>query len=364
MKKLLTIGLVLVAGICSAKNIDFNEGWKFIQEKTSPTISAKSWQDVGLPHTWNAFDAQNGGGKDKHSRDGYYRGPASYAKTFVAPEEWQGKRVFIRFEAVSSAAEVYLNGKLLGGHKGAFGAFAFEITDTVMIGQENDLRVQASNAWDKNIPPLAGDFPIFGGIYRPVSILVKESVCISPLRDGSHGVLLRQEAVSDQAATLSIITLLDSSQDAASNVTVNYELLDSDGQVVAADTDYAELAPGGETESRAALKLENPHLWNGRMDPYLYTVRVSVSEGGKLVDQFAMKQGFRYFKVDPDKGFFLNGKPYQLWGVNRHQDQEDKGWALTHEDHKLDMDIIKAIIINQAIRNRLTADLKGRIVGE
>ena len=340
--KTFTASLLAIITMASAHTVTqvFSNDWKFVKKATELTAPASGWEDVTIPHSWNVIDAQNGGGKDKHSRDGYYRGPASYAKTFEAPEAWKNKRVFLRFEAVSTVAEVLLNGERLGGHKGGFGAFAFEITDAVKIGQPNDLRVMASNAWDEMIPPLAGDFPIFGGIYRPVSIIVKEAVCISPLRNGSHGVFLRQHDVSAASAALQVTTLLDNGKDAAADTTLTYELIDADGTVVAQTSDKQQVKAGAEAASTASLELANPHLWNGRSDPYLYTVRVSVSEGGKPVDQFSMKQGFRYYHVDPEQGFFLNGKSYQLWGVNRHQDQEDKGWALTDEDHKLDMDII------------------------
>ncbi|MDF7823425.1 glycoside hydrolase family 2 TIM barrel-domain containing protein [Pontiellaceae bacterium B12227] len=339
---MITTSLLALATLAASPSTaqDFSEGWKFIKKETSPSAPITGWENITIPHTWNALDAQNGGGKDKHSRDGYYRGPASYAKSFLAPPSLQGKRIFLRFEAVSTVAEVYLNGQRLGEHKGGFGAFAFEITDHIKLGRKNDLRLMASNAWNAMIPPLAGDFPIFGGIYRPVSLLVKEPICISPLRNGSHGVFLRQQDVSESSATLNVTTLLDNAKNHEARTILTYELIGTDGNVVAKATDQQQIKAGAEAESTATLKLANPHLWNGRADPYLYTVRVNVSEKGKPVDSFTMKQGFRYFHVDPDNGFFLNGKPYQLWGVNRHQDQEDKGWALTEEDHRLDIDII------------------------
>lgn len=341
-KKIITGSLLVICtlGNLHASALNMSKDWKFIKEKTELTTPIDSWENITIPHTWNAFDAQNGGGIDKHSKDGYYRGPASYAKSFIAPKSFAGKRLFLRFDAVSTAAEVYLNGSRLGDHKGGFTAFAFEITDIVKIGQMNEIRVMATNAWNENIPPLAGDFPIFGGIYRPVSLIVKEQVCISPLHNGSHGVFLRQENVSKQAATLNVKTRLNNAGKTAIDTTVKYELIDTDGNVVAEASDQKNVLAQGEVESSVPLKLDHPHLWNGRMDPYLYTVRISVIVNGKQVDRFSMKQGFRFFNVDPNKGFFLNGEPYQLWGINRHQDQEDKGWALTFEDHKLDMNII------------------------
>lgn len=342
LKKTIVGSLLVISALsCSPVSAqDMSNGWKFIKKASSPAAAEESWENVTIPHTWNVIDAQNGGGKDKHSKDGYYRGPASYAKSFTALQALKGKRVFLRFDAVSTAAKVYLNGTYLGEHRGGFGAFTFEITEALKVGQENDLRVMASNAWNENIPPLAGDFPIFGGIYRPVTLIVKELICINPLRNGSHGVFLRQQNVSEQSATLHVTTLLNNAKKTTADATVKYELIDTEGNVAASATDHQKINPGGEAESNAKLELDHPHLWNGRMDPYLYTLNVSVNENGKTLDQFSMKQGFRFFNVDPDKGFYLNGKSYPLWGINRHQDQEDKGWALTYEDHKLDMDII------------------------
>lgn len=341
-KSLLTSFVMLSITLCSQLSMaeDFSKGWKFIKQHPPIAASPSDWQTVSIPHTWNAIDAQNGGGIDKHSRDGYYRGPASYAKTFSLTKTLMGKRLFLRFEAVSSAAEVFLNGARLGEHKGAFGAFTFEITDAVNFDQPNDLRVQASNAWDEMIPPLAGDFPIFGGIYRPVELIVKNPVCISPLQNGSHGVFLRQHKVSDQSATLHVTTLLDNAKTTSAKVNVSYKLLDAKGTVVAQNSNKQRINAKATTNSSVSLTVDKPRLWQGRIAPYLYTLQITVSEGDKLVDEFAMKQGFRYFHIDPQKGFFLNGKSYPLWGVNRHQDHENKGWALSDDDHKLDMDIM------------------------
>lgn len=322
---------------------EFCEDWKFIKQKTSIGADASSWETVSIPHTWNAVDAQNGGGDDMMSKSGYYRGPASYAKRFILQKPSAQKRVFLRFEAVSSVAEVYLNGRKLGEHFGAFGAFAYEVTPYLKWGNKNDLRVQASNAWRDDLPPLSGDFPVFGGIYRPVHLLVKEPVCISPLQRGSHGVYVRQENISEKNASLRVTTLLDNGRSVPAEVTVCYALMDADGKTVAATEEQKTIRGESRTASEVTLNVTNPHLWHGRMDPYLYTVQVSVKEGEKLCDHFSMKQGFRYFSVDPDQGFMLNGKPYPLWGVNRHQDHENKGWAISEADHDLDISLIDEI---------------------
>ncbi len=339
--KFLALFFLALAQVINANPSSLLSGeWKFIKQKEPVNSDTTGWESVTIPHTWNAVDAQNGGGKDMMSRDGYYRGPACYVKTFSLPSSLYGKRLFIRFEAVSSKAEVYLNGKLIGAHKGAFGAFAFDISKDVKFGQKNELRVFANNEWDETLIPLSGDFPIFGGIYRPVHLLVKNRVCISPLQRGSHGVFMRQDNVSLESATLVISALLDNDSQSIANVKVDFEISDATGNVVAASSKSVTVATNSSTATSTKLTLKKPHLWHGRIDPYLYNVKVSVSQNGKVIDQYTGRQGFRFFKIDGEKGFFLNGKPYQLWGINRHQCQENKGWALTKEDHDLDIDII------------------------
>ena len=123
----------------------------------------KFWQTVSVPHCWGWEDAQQG-------RE-YYRGPGWYRRELnITPET--DKRYFLRFEAAGSVAEVYLNGRLLGKHRGAFGAFAFEITTNLSATGTNILAVRVSNAPEPDLAPLSGDFPVYGGFYRPVHLVV------------------------------------------------------------------------------------------------------------------------------------------------------------------------------------------------
>ncbi len=346
MKRIMITSLLSAAALASGhaslakEQLDFDSNWQFIKKNIAKDANFSQWQTVTVPHTWNAADAQAGGGKDMMSRDGYYRGPACYAKTFTAPQSLKGKRVFLRFEAVSSVAEVYLNGTSLGTHKGAFGAFAFDITKNLKLGGKNELRVFADNSWNENLPPLSGDFPIFGGIYRPVHMIVKEPVCISPLQRGSHGVFLRQQNVSNENATLAIETLLDNASSEDETVKVTYQITDDKGKIVVNAVNTTTVKAAQTATDKVKLTVKNPRLWHGRIDPYLYNVKVTVSQNNKVFDTFTAKQGFRYFHVDGEKGFFLNGKPYQLWGINRHQCREDKGWAISKQDHDQDIEII------------------------
>jgi len=94
------------------------------------------------------------------------------------------------------------------------------------------------------------------------------------------------------------------------------------------------------------IVLPNPHLWNGRADPYLYHAKLELRSTNEVVDSVEQQIGLRYYRVDPMNGFFLNGKHVRLQGVCKHQDRWDKGWAISDEDLDEDISIIKEIGAN------------------
>lgn len=336
------IAAILFPGIlCNAAEPLAND-WRFI--KGDPPDALKTgtgeWQQVTLPHTWNAADAADGGGHEPPGDPGYYRGPAWYATTLETNPAWQGRRVFLRFGAVSSVADVFLNGRDVAHHKGPATAFACEITGALNPDGSNDLRVRADNTLRPDVPPLSGDFPVFGGIYRPLEMIVKPSVCISPLDHASPGVRVFQRNVTKAAAMIEVQTTLDNARDAEAVVDVEVRILD--GKTVAARTISrgVKIPAGGTVMSTATLTLDRPHLWNGRKDPHLYQIGVRLLEGGAETDRCVQPLGLRFYQVDPKKGFLLNGEPYMLRGVCRHQDRAGKGWAVTPADLKEDLDLI------------------------
>ena len=332
--------LLLAASAWLSAESSFCQSWSFSKGDSGAAADAGDWETVNLPHTWNVSDASDGGGRDNQSRDGYYRGPGWYRKSIKTDASMRGKRLFIRFEGASSVADVYLNGQPVGGHKGAFGAFCLELTKQLKIGADNELKVRVDNSWRSDLPPLSGDFSVFGGIYRPVSLLTKSQACISPLVLGSSGVRIRQENVSRESADVELRTLIDNAGDAA-DLEVECSIRDAEGTVVASASSSVRAQGSAMTTQRMTLK--NPRLWNGRKDPYLYSVEVSLKQGGQVIDSRVEPLGLRFFKVDPKKGFFLNGEPYPIYGVNRHQDRAGKGWAVGSEDHAEDVRLIQEI---------------------
>ncbi len=316
-----------------------DDHWQFLRSDAAPAADTAGWSTVAVPHTWNAEDALDGGGRDRQSRDGYYRGPGWYAQTFDVPETVRGRRVFIRFEAVGSVAEVYLNGRRLGDHRGAFTAFCFELTDHLVYGGRNEVRVRADNTWRDDVLPLSGDFPIFGGLYRPVALLVREAACFSPLDHGGPGVHVASPEVSPERARIAVRALV-SQRGAGRELTLACRILDREGHTAAEAACPVRTAADGDVAAALELRLDRPQLWQGRDDPYLYRVEARLLAGGVELDRSVQPLGVRTCAADPERGFLLNGRPYRLYGVNRHQDRAGKGWAVSAEDHREDLRLI------------------------
>ena len=120
---------------------------------------------------------------------------------------------------------------------------------------------------------------------------------------------------------------------APSDCLIQYTISDMDGNAVISGETAADSA-------RVFPKIENVHLWDGVDDPYLYTLTAKLIFGGEETDEISAKFGCRSFRIDPQKGFILNGRPYPLRGVSRHQDRPVIGNALTEKEHREDMELI------------------------
>ncbi len=338
LKYLLTtltlISSVFVIFSQSRIEIPFNNEWQF----TGSSVSGKKIQEqVTIPHTWNATDAQEG--------ISYYRGKGVYEKQFLAENNWKNKRIFIRFEGVMTTAKVFLNDELLGEHKGGYSAFIFELTDKLKFGQENTLKVIADNKYTLEVLPLFGDFNIYGGIYRPVNLLITPQVCISPLDYASPGIYLKQSDVSGSSAKVDVIVKISNATKSDKKRQVSITIFNPKGEVVQRKQEDFLAAAGESTYSRS-FTIEKPELWNGKKAANLYQVKVELLKEGKITDSKTEPLGIRYISVDPDKGFFLNGKHLALHGVSRHQDRYNKGSAISYADHKQDMKLMLEMGIN------------------
>lgn len=341
--------LLLTAFLCFSVQVKsrsitcFNDGWEFKKGPFAedPMQAAarwnSNWEKITVPHTWNAKDMQT-------EANAFYEGTAYYRKIFFMPDSLKGKRVFIRFEGVGSCAEVYVNGKLTGTHKGAYSAFSVELTGALQAGKENRIIVRADNRSRPDVIPVNHNlFGVYGGIYRPVQLIITEPVNITVTDYASPGVYITQKNVSQKGADVGIKVKLDNGSLKPVNIILENHIVTREGKTVVSEKQNISLSPQGTQAYHTQIHLKNPHLWHGRKDPYLYRILTQVKQEGKVIDEIVQPLGLRNYSIIAGKGFYLNGEKYPMYGVTRHQDWWERGSALTEKEHDFDLACIMDI---------------------
>ncbi|MED5020113.1 glycoside hydrolase family 2 TIM barrel-domain containing protein [Paenibacillus chibensis] len=318
---------------------NLNQGWKFIKDDDEGAIQAAfengNGESVDLPHTWNAIDGANG--------FEYYKGACWYRKNFTVASRDMGNKVFIEFHGSNSITDVYVNAVHVGQHRGGYSIFRFDITDVVEFGETNILAVKVDNTVYDDVYPQMADFTFYGGIYRDVNLVIANPVHFDLLDYGSQGVYIVQDDVTNERASLSVKTKITNNRDEEKKVRLWVDLLDQRGESIAYAAQEVFLAAGETKEVAVPAVIEHPVLWNGRKHAYLYQAKVSITSFNDTIDEVSIPFGVRYFRVDPEQGFFLNGEHLPLHGVSRHQDRKDMGWAITKREHQEDMELIKEV---------------------
>ena len=336
--RLVSVVLFMLYGMsmfAQRQDILLNNDWNF---RFSHQVQKGTEVRVDLPHTWNAQDALSG-------KIDYKRGIGNYEKNLFIRPEWKGKRLFIRFEGVNNIADVFINRRHIGEHRGGYGAFIFEITGKVEYGKENSILVRVNNGEQLDIMPLVGDFNFYGGIYRDVHLLITDETCISPLDYASPGVRLIQDSVSHRYAKVRATVDLSNGSSGNQEVELNVRLLDGQ-RVVKEGTKNVNLSGNEVMQQELTFEIDQPHLWNGRQDPFLYQAEVTLFRNGQMVDRVTQPLGLRFYRIDSDKGFFLNGKHLPLKGVCRHQDRSEVGNALRPQHHEEDAALMLEMGVN------------------
>ena len=289
------------------EQILFNDGWTFVKEGKA--------QAVTLPHTWNAEDGQDGG-------NDYYRGTCLYKKSF--PDPGADGEVWLEFRGAAMTAEVSLNGKLLARHEGGYSTFRVNLTDD--LREENELTVSVDNGVNRRVYPQKADFTFYGGIYRDVYLLIVPKEHFSLDYYGGSGI--KVTPVVSEDLSLAEVTV-ETWQNGSGPVTIQVR---DQVQTAIPENGYA----------KAVFRLEQPHLWNGTEDPYMYTASAFLESG----DGVGTKFGCRRIAFDPEKGFILNNKPLRLVGTARHQDRQGMGNALTRREHEEDIFLLREMGAN------------------
>lgn len=342
-----------------------NESWKFSNGLQTPRGlgwggSQNASTTVNLPHTWNSADFMSDGG--------YRRGYGTYTKDLEIPADYKGKRLFLRFEGAGSIANVFVNSNHLGEHKGAYTAFTYEITDFADYGKSNRISVICDNSQRFDLAPQGGDFNMYGGLYRNVWLIVTdEDACISPVYFGSSGVLVSQLLASEKRAELRAEIVLSTKSD-YNGCEIVFSVIGKDNSVVSTQA----IPYINNNKVVCTASIDNPHLWNGVKDPYLYKTLTVLTRKGKEIDRIEENIGIRSYYIDANKGLFLNGEHLKLRGVCRHQDWDSIASALTEKNHLADFSYFEELGVNslrlahypQAQFMFTEADKRGLIVWE
>ena len=297
--------------------LKFNDNWEFLKG-VSEINAAEVGESITIPHTWNATDGQDGG-------NDYFRGTCLYRKVFRSDLLPKAKKYYLEINGANSSADVYMNGKRLAHHDGGYSTWRVNITG--YLRTENTLCILVDNAPNEEVYPQVADFTFYGGIYRDVNIVCVEETHFDLEYFGGKGLVITPE-IAETAANVKIDTYVN---DMEKGDEISFCIFDADGNAVA---QYQS------ANTSAVLTIEDVHLWNGRIDPYLYTADVAIIRGGEKIDQISSRFGCRTFRIDAETGFILNGKEYPLHGVSRHQDRWQIGNALLPEHHLEDMDLI------------------------
>ena len=315
----------------------FNSGWSFKKAPAEKELALNApkwesgWSEVEIPHTWNAKDMQV-------QANNFYEGAAYYKKNYFFPADLKGKRVFLRFEGVGSCAEVFVNGMLATSHKGGYSAFACEISPLLKVGEENEIIVKADNKSRPDVIPVNHNlFGVYGGIYRPVWLIITEPYNISVTDCASPGVYITQKNVSKKQADVKVKVKLDNGTLQPVPVTLQNTIYDQEGKQIATNSQSFELTAQGEQAYESSFTIKKPTLWQGRENPYLYKVVSRLIKDGQVIDEMVQPLGLRKYEIVAGKGFYLNGEKYPMYGVTRHQDWWGLGSALKNENHDFDL---------------------------
>ncbi len=287
--------------------ININKNWSFTKEGSTQTVN--------LPHTWNGTDGQDGG-------NDYYRGTCTYEKEIQKKDMPDGDEIYIQFDGVNSSAKVYFNGKEIAVHHGGYSTFRAKLDN---IQQTNKIKVEADNSPNDFVYPQMADFTFYGGIYRDVTLIGVPKNHFDLEYFGAPGIMVTP-IVKGNNAEVTIKAFCNTESE------VEFEIYDG--------KECIGTAKANDKNPEVTITIANVQLWHGTDDPYLYSAKAKLMENGEAADELSARFGCRSFKVDPDKGFILNGKEYPLRGVSRHQDRPKIGNALLPEHHSEDIELI------------------------
>ena len=293
-------------------------------------FDASAWKTVDLPHDWvvDLPFAEEASHSHGYKQVGYEYPKTSvgwYRKVFTVPAEDYGKHIWLQFDGIFRDAQIWVNGFYLGHEKSGYATQTYDISEYLNYGEENLVCVRADATFEE------GWFYEGAGIYRHVWLNKASKVHVAPFGTFVYSEFavpysLRGNAGPDFShASVQIETTVQNMGVQPQTYTLKHTLIDAEGKAAGSCEADGEMIAGKDSHrSKASIPVENPHLWSCE-DPYLYKVVTEVFVDGELTDTYETTTGIRHIRFDNDHGFFLNGEPVKLKGVNIHQDHAGVG---------------------------------------
>jgi hypothetical protein len=305
----------------------------------SPGFDDSKWPVISIPHTWSTYETtgevhpfiRNASEADNPY---WWTGWGWYRKHFSINSGYSDRKVFVEFEGVQKYCKIWLNGKYLGDHKGGYGSFDFDITEVLKPGADNVLTVAVNNRQkdELRIPPMAaGNFNVYGGIYRDVTIVLKDKLYIPMQGSASHegGTFVTTPGVSAKEGIVRVQTWVKNDNVQKKSCTLLTSIIDASDKVIQVIKSTADINPGQLYKfDQTSKPVKNPHLWSNE-DPYLYKIISQVLDGKTVADIYASPLGFRWFRWNYRENFlYVNGQKMVIHGGNRHQEYPWLGDAI------------------------------------
>lgn len=337
--------LILIS--CSTKEnvrsrIDFTEDWKFqlgdneLANRTDFDDSA--WRNLNLPHDWSIEGEFSKDHPTKVNGGALPAGIGWYRKSFQLDPSLQNKQLYIDFDGVYRNSEVWINGHYLGKRAFGYASFRYDLTPFLNSGDSiNILAVRVDNSAQPNSRWYTGS-----GIYRNVWLAATSDVHID-----LWGTFVTTPEVSNESATVTVEVKIRNKTKQKQDIQVETELFDASGKKIAT-AKSGQLPIDSLVSLNQQFQVEYPELWSVG-NPVLYKAVTRIFADGKLTDQYETPFGIRYFKFDPAEGFFLNGQPLKILGVNNHHDLGALGAAVNVRAMERQLEILKEMGCN-AIR--------------
>ena len=298
--------------------------WQF-QKSTAAEVSV-----VSLPHTCNAVDGKSAS---------YYRGTATYTRSLNLTAAQVNNSSYLCFSKAGQKCTVTVNGHALPTHYGGYTPFIFDISNYLSVG-DNNISVVCDNSLDWDLAPISGDFNFNNGLYDMVYFVNCANVYFDTEKYGIDRLHITQSEVSESSAKVLVETNIKNNSLNISGGALVYEIKDTNGTVVHSETENISIDGKSSYNAAKSITIQNPTLWDGLNNPYLYTVNVSLKVNDSIIDTCSHKLGLRYYELDKENGFKLNGKQYLLRGFAMHQDYENAGSAATKELIDKDLEIV------------------------